>query len=443
MSDNEFIPPNSQEAEEGILAAILVDDSSFLDVAEILKPEYFYNSKHAACFEAMENLFADAEPIDLITLKNSLEKSGKLKKMGGAVFLARLVDSIPLSHNIPYHAGIIKGTYQLRELLKAVETIKADIKNKPAAPPDAILESAEKAIFEIAGGNLGKTFTSIQELVSTSYSHFEKIAEAGGGVTGLKTGFSELDEITSGFQNTDLIILAARPAMGKTAMALQFARSAAGAGKSVAFFSVEMGEEQLSNRLICQEGGLDTDKTRSGRIDSQDFENIAEVSRELANLKLFVNDDAGITVQGIRAESRRLAAKEGLGLIVIDYLQLMHLANKGERRDLEIAEISRALKGLAKELNIPIIALSQLNRGLEQRSDKRPILADLRESGALEQDADLVLMPFREEVYNVDPMLKGVAELLIRKHRNGQTGKIHLVWEDRFVRFRQAVTGGL
>ncbi len=438
---DEFIHPNSLDAEEGILAAILVDNQSFLDVAEVLKPEYFYSSKHAAIFSAMEKLFSDAEPIDLVTLHNALEKSSKLEQIGGPVFLAKLVDTIPLSQNVVFHCGIVRGKYQLRELLKAIETIKADIKRMPSAPPDAILESAEAMIFEIAGGNIGKSFTSIDELVSASYCQFEKLAQSESGITGLATGFWELDQITSGFQKTDLIILAARPAMGKTALGLQFAREAAGAGKSVAFFSIEMGEEQLSNRLIIQEVPINSDKIKSGDIDAQDFADIAEANRKLSEIKLFVNDNSAITVQGIRAESRRLAAKEGLGLIVVDYLQLMQTAIRGERRDLEIAEITRALKGLAKELSVPVIALSQLNRMLEGRADKRPILADLKESGAIEQDADIVLMLFRDEIYKPhNPMLKGLTELLIRKHRNGQIGTVHLTFEDKYIKFRQAVT---
>ncbi len=439
MPNNEFIPPHSQEAEESILAAVLYDNNNFLELTE-LKSEHFYNGKLAKVFSAMTALFKENNPIDLTTVKNALEKSGNLESVGGVVALSNLIDNIPQSITIDHHVEIIRGKYQLRETLKVCEEIKANIRRMPSAPPDAILEAAEKAIFEIIGHHTRKAFTPLAELVSASYDHFEKLAESGGGITGIETGFSELDEITAGFQNTDLIILAARPAMGKTALALQFAREAARQGKRTAFFSVEMGKDQLSNRLICQEGAVDTDKVKHGRFDAEDFAKIVEASGTLAKLPIEVNDDSAITVQGMQRESRRLAAIGGLDLIVVDYLQLMYSQVKGERRDLELAEISRALKGLAKELNIPVIALSQLNRELEKRADKRPILSDLRESGALEQDADLVLMLFREEIYNKDPMLKGTAELLIRKHRNGQCGKVHLAWEDRYVRFRQAVT---
>ncbi len=440
--NNEFIPPHSQEAEEGILAATLIDNQNFLELTD-LKAEHFYNGKLAKVFGAMTTLFKDNNPIDLISLKNALEKSGDLESVGGVVFLSNLIDNVPQSITVDgrnQHVEIIRGKYQLREMLKTCEEIKANIRRMPSAPPDAILEAAEKAIFEIIGQHTRKAFTPIGELVSASYDHFEKLAASGGGITGIKTGFSELDEITAGFQNTDLIVLAARPAMGKTAMALQFAREAARQGKRTAFFSVEMGKEQLSIRMISQEGAVDTDKTKHGRLDANDFLRIAESSRVLSQLPIEINDDSSITVQGMQRESRRLAAVGGLDLIVVDYLQLMYNQEKGERRDLELAEISRALKGLAKELNIPIIALSQLNRELEKRADKRPMLSDLRESGAIEQDADIVLMLFREEIYNKDPMLKGTAELLIRKHRNGQCGTVHLVWEDRYVRFRQAVT---
>ncbi len=439
MPNNEFIPPNSQEAEESILAAVLIDNQNFLELTE-LKAEHFYSGKLAKVFGAMGALFRENNPINLVSLKNALEKSGDLESVGGVPFVANLIDNVPQSVTIDHHIEIIRGKYQLREMLKTCENIRADIRRMPSAPPDAILEAAEKAIFEIIGQHTRKAFTPLGELVAASYDHFERLAASGGGITGLETGFSELDEITAGFQNSDLIILAARPAMGKTAMALQFAREAARQGKRTAFFSVEMGKEQLSIRMISQEGAVDTDKTKHGRLNADDFSRIAESSRVLSQLPIEVNDDSAITVQGMQRESRRLAAMGGLDLVIIDYMQLMYNQEKGERRDLELAEISRALKGLAKELNIPVIALSQLNRELEKRADKRPMLSDLRESGAIEQDADIVLMLFREEVYNKDPMLKGTAELLIRKHRNGQCGTVHLVWEDRYVRFRQAVT---
>lgn len=431
------LPPQSIEAEESILSAILLDNSTLLDVLEILTPEDFYRSAHQKIFAAITELFTKAEPVDLVTLTNALRDNNLLDAIGGAAYLARLVDTVPSAVNVQHYARIVRDKSSLRRLIAKANDITQHC-YEDGGNLDDVLNFAESAVFEISEDKHQAAFHPISKIIESNIDALEERQGQRALVTGVPTGFTRLDHLTSGLQGSDLIILAARPSMGKTAMALNMARHAAvDASVPVAVFSLEMSKEQLSERMLCAEARVDSNRLRGGFINPEDWHHITEAASVLSEAPLYIDDSPDISATSIRTKSRRLKMDKGLGLIIIDYLQLMKGRTITERRDLEISEISRALKLLAKELNVPVIALSQLNRKLEERSDKRPQLSDLRESGALEQDADVVAFIYRDEVYNKDENNpnRGTAEVIIAKQRNGPTGVVPLTFLGAYTRF--------
>lgn len=433
-------PPHDLDAEESILSAIFINNESLHDIIDLLSPDDFYKGAHKKIFTAIMELARDEEPADLITVANRLKEKDQLESIGGAAFLATISDSAPVAVNAVHYARIIKGKASLRQLITASSTI---IENclKDQGDFEDILDFAESSIFAIAEKKAKGAFQSLSELINLNIDKLEEQQGKEGGLSGLSTGYTKLNSITSGLQQSDLIILAARPSMGKTAFALNLARNVAlEENKPVAIFSLEMSNEQLSMRLLTSEARIDSNRLRTGFISQEDWQNATDAAGILNEMPIFIDDTPNISAMEIRAKSRKLYQKHGeIGLIIIDYLQLMKAPFKSDRRDLEIAEISRSLKALAKELNVPVIALSQLNRMLEQRPDKRPRLSDLRESGALEQDADIVAFIYRDEVYNkeADNPKKGTAEIIISKNRNGATGTAFMHFIGQYTRFEE------
>jgi replicative DNA helicase len=431
------LPPQNIEAEEAIISAVLIDNDALLEVIETLAAGDFYRTAHQKIYAAIIDLFDKAEPVDLVTLANKLKENGQLEEVGGASYLARLVDAVPLAVNAQHYAKIVHDKASLRRL---IEKSNAIVKRcfEERGNVDEVIDYAETAIFEISEKKSRQSFFPLSKII---LSNIETLEEKQGNhslVTGVPTGFSHLDNLTSGLQNSDLIILAARPSMGKTALALNIARNAAvDGGVPVAVFSLEMSKEQLSLRMLCSEARIDSSRLKSGFFSMEDWRRLTDAAGILSEAPIYIDDSASLSAMEIRAKARRLKMDKNIGLIIIDYLQLMQGRASAERRDLEISEISRALKSLAKELELPVMALSQLNRMLEQRTDKRPRLSDLRESGALEQDADVVAFIYRDEVYNKeeDNPSRGIAEILLSKQRNGPTGDIHLTFLNSYTRF--------
>ena len=432
-----YLPPQSLEAEESILSAILVDNDTLLDVLEILSPEDFYRSAHQKIFSAISELFLRNEPVDLVTLSNILREHDQLEEIGGAAYLANLVDTVPLAVNAQYYAKIVYDKACLRRLIEKTNSI-AKRCFEDRGDVDSVIDFAESSIFEISENKIRPTFYPIGKIIESNIDVLEERQGNRALVTGVATGFTKLDELTAGLQKSDLVILAGRPGMGKTALALNIAKNAAvDSNIPVAIFSLEMSKEQLSLRMLSSEARIDSSRLRRGFISQDDWIKITDSAGVLSQAPIFIDDSPNITALEIRAKSRRLKLEKDIGLIIIDYLQLMKGRVSAERRDLEISEISRSLKALAKELDLPVVALSQLNRKLEERSDKRPQLADLRESGALEQDADVVAFLYRDELYNRDENNpnKGKAELIVSKQRNGPTGFTILTFLDTYTRF--------
>ncbi len=432
-------PPHDIDAEESILSAIFISNSTLLDIVEILSPDDFYKGAHKKIFRVIVEMFNNEEPSDLVTVATRLKEKDELEGIGGAAYLASIADAAPVAVNAVHYAKIIKGKALLRKLITAASTIiEQCIKDK--GDFQDIIDFAERSIFTIAESKSGTTFSTINDLINLNIDTLEYLQSKDGGLTGLDTGYLKFNNITSGLQGSDLIILAARPSMGKTAFALNIARNIALVENvPVAVFSLEMSCQQLSMRLLTAEARIDSNRLKTGFISQEDWQNVTDAASILGEMPLFIDDTPNITAMEIRAKARRLKKEHGLGLIIIDYLQLMKPPFKTDRRDLEIAEISRSLKALAKELDIPIMALSQLNRMLEQRSDKRPMLSDLRESGALEQDADIVSFIYRDDVYNkeADNPKKGTAEIIIAKNRNGATGTAFMHFLGQYTRFEE------
>jgi replicative DNA helicase len=430
------LPPQSIEAEEFLLSAILIDDDTLLDVVEILKPEDFYRPAHQKIFAAVTDLFAKGEPVDLVTVTNILSNNKQLESIGGAFFLSNLVASVPRSVNPRHHAKIIHDKACLRRLIqKSNEIVRRCFEGQ--GDVDEVLNFAESSIYEISEDKIKPAFYPIGKIIQSNYDELEERAKNKSLLTGVPSTFTELDKLTAGFQKSDLIILAARPSMGKTAFALNIARNAAVEGNvPVAVFSLEMSKEQLSMRLLCAEARVDSSRLRSGFF-QDDWGKLNEAAGVLSQAPIYIDDSPSLGSMDVRAKARRLKMDKGLGLIVIDYIQLMQSRITSDRRDLEISEISRSLKALAKELDLPVIALSQLNRKLEERSDKRPQLSDLRESGALEQDADVVAFIYRDEVYNKEDNNPNIntAEIIISKQRNGPIGTARLAFLKSYTRF--------
>lgn len=431
------VPPNSVEAEQSILSAILIDNHVLPEVLEVLTPQDFYRDAHAKIFEAMGALFEKNEPADLITLTNILKQQGHLEAVGGAGYLAELVDTVPMAVNAHEYAKIVQEKAVLRRLIEKAAAITTRC-FEDRGDTEGILDFAERSIFEISENKVKPSFFALKDILTDTYRAVEEAYENKALVTGVPTGFQDLDQKTSGFQGGDLIIIAGRPGMGKTALALNIARNAAReTATPAAVFSLEMSKEQLSLRMLSSEAGVDSTRMRGGFLSQEDLKKINRAAGVLYDTNLFIDDTPAISVLEIRAKARRMKMEKGLGLIAVDYLQLMKGRSSAERRELEISEISRSLKALAKELSIPVIALSQLNRKVEDRTNKRPVLSDLRESGAIEQDADVIIFVYREEVYNkqVDPSKMRLAELLVAKQRNGPTGTVNLTFLEEFTRF--------
>lgn len=431
------LPPQNLEAEESILSAVLIDNDTLLEVLDILAPEDFYRSAHQKIFAAIAELFSRSEPVDLVTLLNILRAQNRLEEIGGATYLARLVDTAPLAVNAQHYAKIVHDKACLRRLIEKSNKIARRC-FEDSDDVDNIIDFAESSIFEISENKIKPAFHHIGKIIEDNIDALEERQGSKALVTGVATGFTKIDELTAGFQQSDLIILAGRPGMGKTAFALNIAKHAAvDANIPVALFSLEMSKEQLSMRMLSSEAQIDSAKMRRGFISQNDWMKITDAAGVLSEAPIFIDDSPNITALEIRTKSRRLKMDQNIGLIIVDYIQLMRGPASAERRDLEISEISRSLKALAKELVLPVVALSQLNRELEKRSDKRPQLSDLRESGALEQDADVVAFIYRDELYNKDENnpKKGTAEIIIAKQRNGPTGIAPLKFWDAYTRF--------
>ncbi len=431
------LPPQSIEAEESLLSAILLDNNTLLDVVEVLAVADFYRTAHHKIYAAIIELFDKGEPIDLVTLANNLKEKGQIDAVGGASYLARLVDAVPLAINAQHYAKIIADKASLRRLIEKANAIAKRCYDDRGNVDD-VIDFAEASIFEISERKTSQSFYPISRLIIRNIETLEENQGNKSLVTGVQMGFGLLDNLTSGLQKSDLIILAARPSMGKTALALNIARNAAvDSDIPVAIFSLEMSKEQLSLRMLCAEARLDSSRLRGGFFSMADWHRLTDAAGILSESPIYIDDSPSLSAMEIRAKARRLKMDKNIGLVIIDYLQLMKARTGAERRDLEISEISRSLKALAKELEIPVLAISQLNRMLEQRNDKRPRLSDLRESGALEQDADVVAFIYRDEVYNQDENnpQKGIAEIILAKQRNGPTGKVKLTFLDAYTRF--------
>ena len=429
--------PHNLEAERSVLGAILVHNDAFNLAAQVIEPADFYRDAHRRIFDKMISLNERNHAIDFVTLKEELSRAGELDEVGGPAYIASLADGVPRATNVEYYSRIVKEKATLRNLIYAANKILTNA-YEADQESDLILDEAESAIFSVADDRLKAGFVPMRDLVKESFPKIEQLFEQKRLITGVPTGFVDLDEMTRGLQGGDLIIVAARPSMGKTSLTLNMAQYVAAQPELVVgFFSLEMSKESLFIRLLTSEAQIDSHRLLSGAIGQKDYGRISHALETLSAMKLYIDDTANIGVLEMRAKCRRLQAEHGLNMIVVDYIQLMSGRGRFENRTLELASISRSLKGLAKELNVPIVVLSQLSRGPESRSDHRPQLSDLRESGALEQDADLVVLIYRDDVYNKDPNNPdaGTAELIIAKQRNGPTGTVRLAFLREQTRF--------
>jgi len=431
------MPPQNVEAEQSVLGTILLADHSLSSVLELLISDDFYKDSHKLIFEAMVVLFEKNEPQDIITVSNQLKDQNLLENAGGVSYLATLTSIVPVTSNITYYAKIIRQKAVLRNLI-AVNTEIASRCYEEQGEIETLVDEAEQAIFEIARSKSNQSFTALKNIIPAAFETVEQLYKRKEMITGVPTGFPELDKMTAGLQPSDLIILAGRPSMGKTAFAMNIAQNAALLDKTgVAIFSLEMSKEQLAMRLLCSAGHIDSQRVRTGKLHDEDWPKLTRAVGMLTEAPMYLDDTPAISVLEMRAKVRRLAAQYPLGMIIVDYLQLMRGRNSIENRTQEISEISRSLKAMAKELKVPVIALSQLNRSLESRPDKRPMMSDLRESGAIEQDADVICFIYRDEVYNKaeDNPNRGIAEIIIGKQRNGPTGTVKLTFIKEFTMF--------
>ena len=431
------IPPQNIEAEQAVLGAMLIKKEAISEVVTILIGTDFYRDAHRIIFDAMLELFNKNEAVDLITITEQLRKNEQLDKVGGIAYVTSLANSVPTAANIEYHAKIVKEKGQLRHLINSATAI-AGMGYEDNENVIDVMDKAEKMILEVAAKRGGGDFTPIKNILLDTFSKIEVLYASKGGITGTPTGFKDLDKLTSGLQPSDLILVAARPSMGKTAFTLNLATHiAVREKKAVAFFSLEMSKEQLVQRMLCSEGAIDSQRLRIGELDDKDWGKLISAADRLSTAPIFIDDTAGITVMELRSKARRLKTEYDLKLIVIDYLQLMQGSSSkgGDNRQQEISEISRSLKALARELNVPVIALSQLSRSVESRQVKKPMLSDLRESGSLEQDADIVMFLYREDYYDPDTENKNITDVIIAKHRNGPVDTIQLFFHKQFTKF--------
>ncbi len=430
------VPPQNLEVEQSILSAILIDNNTLPEVLEVVSEKDFYREAHRKIFAAMLDLFERNEPADLITITNILKEQGRLESVGGASYLAELVDTVPMATNAAHYAKIIREKATLRQLIERAASITTRC-FEDRGDVEEVLDFAERSIFDISENKVRPAFHSLADILNDTYKAVEDAVGNKILVTGVPTGYHMLDEKTSGLQPSDLIVIAGRPSMGKTALALNIAQNASTqTGIPVGIFSLEMSKEQLSLRMLSSEARIDSSRMRGGFLSESDLARINRAAGTLYDLPIYIDDSPAISALEIRAKARRMKMEKGLGLVIVDYLQLMRGRASAERRDLEISEISRSLKALAKEINIPVVALSQLNRKVEERSNKRPVLSDLRESGAIEQDADVIVFIYRDEVYNKkEGEADRTSEINVAKQRNGPTGTVKLTFLDYCTRF--------
>lgn len=432
------IPPQNIEAEQAVLGAMLIEREAISKVAELLRPEDCYREAHRLIYNAMLELFNKNDAVDMVTVIEFLRKEDKLEAAGGIAYVTSLANSVPTAANVLYHARIVEEKALLRQLINAATNI-AGMGYEGSEEVASILDSAEKMILSVSSRKMGGEFTPIKSIIFDAFNKIEQLYASKGSITGLSTGFKDLDKLTSGLQPSDLILIAARPSMGKTAFVLNIAQHIGIAEKkAVAFFSLEMSKEQLVQRMLCAESAIDSQRLRIGELEAKDWTKLVSGADRLSAAPIFIDDTAGITVMEMRSKARRLKIEHNLSLIIIDYLQLMQGSGKGkgsENRQQEISEISRSLKALAREINVPVIALSQLSRSVESRQVKKPMLSDLRESGSLEQDADIVAFLYRDDYYNPDSEQKNITEVIIAKHRNGPVDTVQLFFHKQFTKF--------
>jgi len=430
--------PANIEAEKAILGALLLNDDNLSNVVELLSPEDFYHPPHKLIYQAIVDISKQFERIDVISLQDELTKQDTLDKVGGVTYLLELQEDIPAVGLIEQHAKIIREKALLRELISSAAGIITTCYNQDDKGIDQILDHAEKTVFQISNRRTNESFVQLNIWLKKTFQHLSDIKSHSKGVTGIPSNLPTLDTMTSGFQKGDLIVLAARPSMGKTALALRFALQAALEKHTVGFFSLEMAAEQLTLRLLSAESRVAHHNIRNATITSDEWIELTNVAAKLAEMPLFIDDTAMLSIMDLRAKSRKLKAEHNVSCLVIDYLQLIHSTRRHENRHQEVSEISRSLKALAKELNVPVIALSQLSRAVDSRMDKRPMLSDLRESGAIEQDADLIMFLYRDIVYNPDTENPALAELIVGKQRNGPTGKVYLNFIKELTKFEES-----
>jgi replicative DNA helicase len=434
----ERLPPQNIEAEEAVLGSILIDPDAIIRVSTVLRPEDFYREKHGWIFDAALDLHERREPIDFLTINDELERRGQLNEVGGAAFLTTLINVVPTSIHAEHYAHIVERAATRRRMIEAAGQIAA-LAYQEAEDVDEVVDHAEQILFGVSERRLTRELIPIKQVLSEYYDRIEYLTRHRGELIGIPTGFSDLDKLLGGLQRSDMIILAARPSVGKTSLALTMAHKAAKKhGQRVAFFSLEMSAEQVVQRLISAETGINAQRLRRGEIEEVEFGRFAKATSDLAETYFYIDDTPGLSALELRTKARRLHAEVGIDLLVVDYLQLMGGDFRSENRVQEISSISRALKALARELNVPVLAISQLSRGVESRTDKRPILSDLRESGALEQDADVVIFIYRDEMYNQNTERPNIADIIIAKHRNGPTGTVALYFRKELAQFLEA-----
>ncbi len=438
------VPPHSIEAEQSVLGGLMLDNEAWDRVADQVGETDFYRRDHRLIFSAISHLAEESSPFDVITLSEWLDKHGELENVGGFSYLGSLANNTPSAANIKAYAAIVRERSVLRQLINVSNQIADSAFSPEGRKVHELLDEAEKRVFEIAdqGARNRKGFIGMKDLLVKAVDRIDYLFQQDNPITGVATGFDDFDEMTSGLQNSDLVIIAGRPAMGKTTFAMNIAENAAIKNQvPVAVFSMEMPGEQLAMRMMSSLGRIDAHKMRTGKMDDDDWPRLTSAVGILSEAPIYIDDTPGLTPTDLRARARRLVREHGLGMIVVDYLQLMQVAGGSENRATEISEISRSLKGLAKELNVPVVALSQLNRSLEQRPNKRPVMSDLRESGAIEQDADIIIFIYRDEVYNEDSPDKGTAEVIIGKQRNGPIGTTRLTFLGKYTRFENFTPG--
>ncbi len=433
-ADYTRIPPHHVEAEQSIIGSLLIDRNALSEVSGRLKPKAFYLEKHQEIYEAILELYENSLPVDIITLTDVLAKRGTLEKVGDVDYIASLANAVPTTANVLHYVSIVEDKALLRSLIEASSKI-VDLSYQGTMEGTEVLSEAEKTVFDLSQGMNRSGLESVNLVLDKAFTQLEELCRNKNDFTGVPSGFIDLDRKTSGFQNSDLILVAARPAMGKTSFVLNIAVNAALRNYPVAIFSLEMSRLQLVNRLLSSESMVELEKMRTGKLDGEDWKKLSYTLGPLSKSPIYIDDNASTNVMEMMSKLRKLKLEKGLSLVIIDYLQLMEGRKKTDNRQQEISEISRALKIMAKELNVPVIALSQLSRAPETRNDHRPILSDLRDSGAIEQDADMVMFLYRDDYYNEESENKNVVEVIIAKHRNGSTGTVELAWIPQFTKF--------